>query len=173
MASLDMNFAMERRVSIFTLIALVAGVLATIFLLWQRADLMDQRSATQERLQRMASLAEGRGHGVRSDEDQKALAERVQLIVALRRPWEDVLDAVQEAAASDIVITQLEAAPDNNRLLISGAAESSEAFLSYTGRLRKSSLWTSVEPVSEERAALDASTGKPVSFQLALSWREP
>lgn len=173
MARLEMNFAADRAGSRWTRGLLLVGVAACLFALWQRETLLAGIEAQREalgRVEKARSQQEFRLTAAQR-EDPKALAEARGLVQTLQRPWGVMLDAVQAAARPDLQITRLQPDTAAHRLLVSGQADSSEAFLGFVERLRRAPEWAVVDPVSQEQREGAAIPGaRAVSFQLALEW---
>lgn len=173
MARLEMNFAADRAGSRWMRMLLLVGVAGCLFALWQRETLLagiDAQREAMSRVEKARSQQESRLTAARR-EDPKALAEARVLVDALQRPWGVMLDAVQAAARPDLQITRLQPDTAARRLLVSGQADSSEAFLGFVERLRRAPEWAVVEPVSQEQREGAAAPGaRALSFQLALEW---
>lgn len=176
MARLAMNFSAAgggaRWGRLLLLVAVaVAGCLHA---LWQREVLLEQLDVQREALSHIETSRRDQAFQLTTAqrEDPKAQDEARALVAALQRPWGVMLDAVQAAAGPDLQITRLQPDAAAHRLLVSGQADSSEAFLGLVDRLRRAPEWAVVEPVSQERRAGVAAPGvRAVSFQLALEWR--
>lgn len=169
-----MNFATGRAGSRLTRILLLVGVAGCLYSLWQREALLAGIEAQRHALSRVEKTLGQQEfrQTVSQREDPKALAEARVLVTALQRPWGVMLDAVQTSARADLQITRLQPDAAAHRLLVSGQADSSEAFLGFVERLRRAPEWAVVEPVSQERRDGVATPGaRALSFQLALEWR--
>lgn len=171
MARLDLDFARSARLAPLTLLCLLLGAGGSVYELQQheqwlaRMELQDAESRRLERALSRAELRLAAGH----DDDPKAQAETRRVAQALQQPWEAMLDAVQRAAGPELLITRLQPDATKGRLLISGQADSSAAFLGYLRRLRETGHWARVVPVSEEQGAPGA---RPLSFQALAEWKE-
>lgn len=174
MARTPMNFANASVLSRWTLTALVLGLIGSSGALWQRDVLLTQLDDQQQQrrhLERRLNHQQWRDANT-VQQDPKATAAIQQVATELQRPWEAMLDALQQSAAPDMVITRLQPESDGLRLQVSGQAESSAAFLAYVQRLRNAGVWAEVVPVSEELGtSLVLPGGKPLSFQLLAEWK--
>lgn len=169
-----LNFARNSSWRWLTLLCLVAGVVGSLHALWRREALlarMDEQQQLIHRLERSLSRAERRAASTMKRDPTAATHIRA-LAGELQRPWEAMLDSLQRAARADMVLTRLQPEAQGERLLVSGQADSSAAFLDYLTRLRKDRRWAQVLPVSEEAAAATMAPGsKPLAFQLAAEWK--
>lgn len=169
-----MNFVGKSAWSGVSLLALTLGVAGSLFELQQRESLLTRIDTQQQiryRLDKALSHAEHHAASARQ-QNPKAAAQTGELAQALQRPWEAMLDSLQVAAGPDMQITRLQPEAEGGGLMVSGQADSSEAFLRYVQRVQKDSRWVSVVPVSEELGAAPTPRGKPVSFQVRATWLE-
>lgn len=153
---------------------LLLGALGSLHALWQREQLLTQVDEQVAQFERLEKSLDRRNFtvAVAAQENPKAQAEARRLIAELQQPWEAMLDALQQATKDDVLITRLQ--PDNaGQLLVNGQADNSEAFIGFVTRLRRQPGWSAVEPVSQERNTTLSPGGKPLGFQLSLSWRTP
>lgn len=173
MSRLSLNFARSaQRWPVKALLLL--GALGCLHALWEREQLLTLIDEQQAQFERLEQSLDRRSFSVAaaSQENPKAQAEARQLIAELQQPWEAMLDALQQATRGDVLITRLQ--PDNaGQLLVNGQADDSEAFIGFVTRLRRQPEWSAVEPVSQERNTTLTPGGKPLGFQLSLSWRAP
>lgn len=157
-----------------TLLLLFVGLLASVgllglqrSLLQQRDDLLAQRDARQQSNARVQRVADAAAPAASHDE-----AER--LVVALQRPWDTMLDALQTALRDDVVIQRMQPEADAFRLRIVGQADSSQAVVDLAQRLQVDPAWTVLEPLSEARQPEAAATGgKALAFQMVIQWTKP
>lgn len=172
MTRLAMNFAVTRRWSPVSVSVLVVCLAGSAHQLWIRADLVDRLAAQGNQLLQAKRaygerLASGGGRGL-TPEAARAAGE---LADDLRRPWEDMLNSLQRATQGEVLITRLQQDAAAERLLVTGQADTGQAFLAYVARLREDPRWAAVEPLSEEAAPAGGDSGKALSFQLAATWR--
>lgn len=175
MARIDMNFVSRQSLPWRTLFFLAVGLAGSLHAVWLRDDLLSQRAARQDEIRQLERLQSHSrvSEASRDRQNPAVVAETKRLIMELQRPWEGMLDSLQKVARPDMQIIRLQPESNANRLLISGQADNSQAFLSYVSRLREDVAWHSVAPISEEKSAAAFTQGsKPVSFQLMAEWRQ-
>ena len=175
MTRLEMNFARRTTSSSVVWILLLVSIAGCLYSLWQRELLLEEMEVQRHALSRIErTLSQQEFTQVVSKrESPKAQIEARALVAALQRPWGAMLDALKRSAQPNLKITRVQPDAVENRLLVSGHADSSEAFLGFVERLRKAPEWSIVEPVSQERRDNLADLGAPaLSFQLVLEWRE-
>jgi hypothetical protein len=174
MARLAMNFAHgARRWPVKAL--LLVGALGSLHALWQREQLLVQVDEQSALIERLEESLDRRNFKVAAatQESPEAQAEARRLVAELQQPWEAMFDALQQAAKHEVLITRLQPGNGAGQLVVNGQADSSEAFLAFVTRLRRQPEWAVVEPVSQEHGSAPVPGGKPLGFQLELSWRMP
>ncbi|WP_345539286.1 hypothetical protein [Variovorax defluvii] len=172
-----MDFAPRAAWRMTHVMFLLAGALGCAHALWQRHVLLQDRSALVTQVE---AQAEAQQRAVRHLSPQaqaarpEARAEVERLAAGLQRPWQPMLNALQIAIRNDASVTRVQPEADAFRLRIAGQADSSKAFLDFVQRLQDDASWQSVEPLSESRQPQPeaAAGGKPVSFLLAVEWRQ-
>ena len=187
---MTMNFVAQPlwRRTPWAVMALVAiGLLGSADALWRRHGLLRQRDAAVSQIDArvLANIPQRPGQGAPAD--PKAIEAVEQLAVALQRPWEPMLDALQGAVRDDVSITRVQSEVQSSsqvsiraparapRLRVSGRADSGQAFLDFVQRLKSDAdaSWKAVDPLSEAQQPDAAPGGKPVAFQLSLEWARP
>lgn len=167
-----LNFAQSKKLSWLTVVMLVLGGAGSLHALWQRNQLLDEIMQGEQAVSEMQRIrAEDMSEGINAlQNNPKANQEIAAFVRNLQRPWERVLNELEVAARPDMRVLRLQPEADDTGLMIHGQAGSSQAFLEYVARLRKSPLWRDVQPVSEEVTV--SGVGMPVSFQVMVKWRE-
>jgi hypothetical protein len=153
---------------------LLLGALGSLHALWQRESLLTQiDTQTAQRMQLEQSLDQRNLTLAAAQENPAARTEARRLVTELQQPWEVMLDALQQATKTDVLITRLQPDIAAGQLVVDGQADNSDAFLAFVTRLRRQPEWLAVEPVSQERTTTPIPGGKPLGFQLRLMWRAP
>lgn len=170
--NLRLDFVTPSPWRVGTVALLALGILLSCVALWQRQQLLGQRDAALAAIE-AAQPTRSRARPVSQAPTRKETVEEAQRLVAgLQRPWEPMLNALQSAVRDDVLIQRVQPETDAFRLRIAGQADSSQAFIEFVQRLREDSSWRSVEPLSEARQPeATASGGKPLSFQLTVTWK--
>jgi len=170
--AMGMDFAPRSRWRTAGIVVLLASVIGSAHALWQRRALVQQRTAVlsqieaQQRVQ--ARHRPSNGQAARPE----ARAEMETVAAGLRRPWQPMLNALQAAIRNDVAVTRVQPEADAFRLRIAGHADSSRAFIDFVQRLQDDASWRVVEPLSESRQPEAGAGGKPVTFLLAVEWRQ-
>lgn len=153
---------------------LVVGLIASGYALARRHQLLEQRSFVLAQIDARQLLNTGAKPVRLSPVRPEAMEETNRLVAGLQRPWEPMLNALQESLRDDVVVNRVQPETDAFRLRISGQADSSQAFVEFVQRLRSDASWRAVEPLSEAKQADNALPGgKPVAFQIAAEWNRP
>lgn len=173
MSRLALNFArMPSRWPVKALLLL--GACGSLHALWQRETLLTQiDTQTAQRVQLEQSLDQRNLTLAAVQENPAARTEARRLVRELQQPWEVMLDALQQATKTEVLITRLQPDTAAGQLVVNGQADNGDAFIAFVTRLRRQKEWQAVEPVSHERTTTPTASGKPLSFQLRLLWRAP
>lgn len=179
---MGLDFAWKSPWRAATAMLLVLGVLASGHALWMRHKLLDRRAAVLVQMDARQQASQKMQPVHQTPLRPEAMEEASRLVAGLQRPWEPMLNALQESLRDDVVVNRVQPENDAFRLRISGQADSSQAFVEFVQRLRDDASWRTVDPLSEatqtqsaENAESGSSApgGKPVAFQLAAEWRRP
>lgn len=171
---MQLNFASKSSWRRATAALLMLGILASGHVLWTRHQLLDRRAAVLAQLD-VQKQASREARPVRQTPARPEIREEAtRLVAALQRPWEPMLNALQNTLRDDVRVTRVQPETDAFRLRISGQADSSQAFVEFVQRLRGDAAWRVVEPLSEALQTDNTVPGsKPVAFQLAAEWNRP
>lgn len=170
--AMGMDFAPRSTWRRASMVFLLAGAIGSAHALWQRHALMQQRTAALSQIEAQQRVAlkhrPSDGRALRPE----ARAEMETLVAGLQRPWQAMLNALQTAIKDDVSVTRVQLEADAFRLRIAGQADSSRAFVDFVQRLQDDASWRVVEPLSESRLPEAGAGGKPVTFLLAVEWRQ-
>lgn len=169
--AMDMNFAPRMTWRWGAFVVLVAALAVGAYGLWQRHELLEQRAALVSRFEARQRLTVKSQPPPQAAVKRESIEETDKLIAGLQRPWEAMLNALQEEIRGDVLVTRLQPEEDGFRLRISGQADSSQAFLDFIQRLQRNASWRAVYPIAESRQPSVIPGGKPTVFQLGLEWR--
>lgn len=169
--NLRLEFAPQSPWSAASAMLVVVGLLASTYGLWQRQQLLAERARAygdlQVLTQQSSAVPQVKQPGVRTERHD----ETERLIASLRRPWEPMLDGLQEALAKDVVLTSVQADGEALRLKLSGQAHSSGAFVEFIQRLKANPQWRAVDPLAQARQPDSVVPGaRNITFSLSLQW---
>jgi Tfp pilus assembly protein PilN len=150
------------------------GVSVLILALAVAGSLMYRHRDAQHQL---AALDEAQGL-LNSDRRQRAvpkerLEQEAKIIDAAVRqltlPWAQMIEAVEAASTSDVVVLQLQPEAQQRTLRLTAEAKNGEAMLRYVRRLSQSRVLSDVAPLSHQVQLEDPS--RPVQFSVQASFR--
>jgi len=87
----------------------------------------------------------------------------------LTLPWAQMIEAVEAASTSDVVVLQLQPEAQQRTLRLTAEAKSGEAMLRYVRRLSQSRVLSDVAPISHQVQLEDPS--RPIQFSVQASFR--
>lgn len=167
MKALHMDFIQSHSTRAYLFILLVSVPLLS-FAIHDRARLMDEIDENQLRV---GSLKEKLHKLEVRPSSPHSEPEAVKVIKGMMAvPWDTALGALQQATDNDILLDKLQSSA-NKQFIVSGRASTSEAFVSYLGRLAETGAFKEIIPVSQQQDVL--SGGQPTSaitFEIALAW---
>jgi hypothetical protein len=170
--AMGMDFAQRSTWRRTSVVVLLLGAIGCAHALWQRHALMQQRIAALSQIEAQQRVAVKHRPLERRAARTETRAEMETLVAGLQRPWHAMLNALQTAIKDDVSVTRVQPEADAFRLRIAGQADSSRAFVDFVQRLQDDASWRVVEPLSESRLPEAGAGGKPVTFLLAVEWRQ-
>ena len=114
------------------------------------SDRRAQRAVPKERLELEAKIIDG-------------------AVRQLTLPWAQMIEAVESASTSDVVVLQLQPEAQQRTLRLTAEAKSGEAMMRYVRRLSQSRVLSDVAPISHQVQLEDPS--RPVQFSVQASFR--
>ena len=87
----------------------------------------------------------------------------------LTLPWAQMIEAVEAASTSDVVVLQLQPEAQQRTLRLTAEAKSGEAMMRYVRRLSQSRVLSDVAPISHQVQLEDPS--RPIQFSVQASFR--
>jgi Tfp pilus assembly protein PilN len=114
------------------------------------AERRQQRAVPKERLEQEAKIIDA-------------------AVRQLTLPWAQMIEAVEAASTSDVVVLQLQPEAQQRTLRLTAEAKNGEAMLRYVRRLGQSRVLSDVAPVSHQ-VQLDEPS-RPIQFSVQASFR--
>lgn len=169
MARLEIDFCKPARPRVISISLLLLASAAVVHILLQRNGLLEAIAHEQEASAQMDRQLDSRNttHSLPHMAPNEA-KEAVALQRALKAPWEIMLDDLQRVATNEILLSQVQPGA-GGKVLVSGRADSSQAFTAFIKRLRQQQGWREAAPVSEVLGVPDI-TGKPLIFQFVAEY---
>lgn len=165
---MNMDFNRSFRRQLVTWGMILVGVVGAGHAMWQREVLLTQLVTESEKLLRYDGNQRRLQNETKSGVDTPAVSEVVdEISVALRYPWEGMLDSLYTSAGSGLQLVNIQPDPETGRLQVTGKAANADVFLSYMERLRSEGMWYKVEPVFQDRME----EGDSLVFQVRLERR--
>jgi Tfp pilus assembly protein PilN len=116
------------------------------------ADRRPQRAVPKERLEQEAKIIDA-------------------AVRQLTLPWAQMIEAVERASSSDVVVLQLQPEAQQRTLRLTAEAKNGEAMLGYVRRLGESRVLSAVYLASHQVQAEDPL--RPIQFSVQASFRSP
>jgi len=174
MAKMALNFASPPRSRLPGLVALAIALLLATQALNARSQLLDaiaDQQALQQRLERQIHARLLASPSPATISDPKADQSVRQIAAALNQPWDELLNALQQAGSNDILLQKIQPDAKTRLVQLNGHATNADALMHYLSTLEKDRHWAQVQPLSED---MDSSVaGKPLSFTLSALWVQP
>lgn len=152
--------ARRRPAAALALLALAVAALAAL----RCSELGAEARALEQEAARMSRPAARQAVQARPEADRPDPVRR-----ALGVPWEQAWRALEQAGGADVSLLTLDAAPEQQRVRLSGEARSLQALLGYLRRLGASRAFAAVELHSHQVVQDDPQ--RPVRFVVVLAWR--
>ncbi|MDP2229033.1 MAG: hypothetical protein Q8J78_16335 [Moraxellaceae bacterium] len=148
------------------LMGLVLAIISITYSVWERhlvlEKLKDQQHQQHVQSDRASSARLDRAG--RQEVSPKVEQAVLAISQSLNTPWLQLMDAVQQAAGSEVTLSRVQSDAAMH-LLIDGQAASVEAVLAYVERLKTQELFSDVDPVSVEPTVVNG-----VRFKVAVTW---
>jgi len=169
---LDIDFLRaRRRVSTFSVLLLLVGLVATVVTLSEYVDARDAydraelRQSREQRLAQRDSVIPRRTGATAAQTEEPA----VQAVVTrLRLPWDGMLAELERHADASVALLNIESQGLGNGLRLTGEARSMDAVVAYVGRLAAApQVRAATLSGHEERLS---GTVRVVRFSLDLTW---
>jgi len=172
MEALKLDYLSDGRNIWLGVIAMLAGLCCTLFLLWSYHE-GSQKIAQQQTL--IASIRSEKASKldplpVAADSDQVTLEtnQAKVIILELNLPWKELFAAVESYSKDDVAVLSIEPDSQKGSVRINAEAKSLDSMLAYLAYLQKTPLFREVELINHQVQEQDPQ--QPVRFLLQASW---
>lgn len=171
MRELGLDFQ-ARRPGLLALALIAVGLLLAADAWHEDALLREQLAAAEQRLAQATRRAErneqkhrgGRPENLFSGEENKSIQSAV---VAIRRDWEALYRAIEQAAGKDVALLAVRPDSAGNAVQLSGEARHLGAALAFVDALRQGPLG---QAVLQSHQIKQNDPERPIVFEIAAAW---
>lgn len=172
MQALKLDYLSDGRNIWSGILLLAAGVLASVFVIWNYYEgslkIARQESLLESIRSEKSSRLDKIPVEVNSEEITLETKEAKSVILELNLPWKELFAAVESYQKGDIGVLSIEPDSQKDMVRINAEAKSMDSMLAYIAYLQKTPLFREVELINHQIQEQDPQ--HPVRFMLQASW---